>query len=191
MDRDTLASPVKSNMLALMKTGSSPALRAVLPATVAALALFLAACTYDAPLETGSTIPIDPAVLGTWQAVDPGNDEPETMVILPFSPHEYLVHYPARSEDGMYFRAYPIKVAGVACVQLELLGTLKGRETGRARFQVANYRITDGRLEIRTLNEALVSDELSGTEALRAAFTAKASEAELFTNPGVFTRANL
>lgn len=146
-------------------------------------------CIYDAPLESDHAVPVDPAVLGTWQSADPEETEKETMVILPFSETEYLVHYPADPEDGMYFRAYAINVAGVACVQLELLGSHKGRETGNTRFQVVTYRLADGQLEIRILNENLVGSDLSGRAALRDAFTKHASDPELFTNPGTFKRA--
>jgi hypothetical protein len=175
-------------MLLTMKTRSRRLFGRVLPATVIAWALLMTACSYDAPLETRHAIPVDPAVLGIWVSADPEDNEKETMVILPFSETEYLVHYPADADDGMYFRAYAIKVAGVACVQLALLGTPKGRETGTERYEVATYRLVDGRLEIRTLNKKLVDSELSGGTALREAFEKHSSDPELFTNPGTFTR---
>lgn len=173
-------------MFCTMKTRITRPWRAVLPA---AIGLLLTACTYDAPLVTQATIPIDPAVLGVWQAADDESDgAPARMVILPFSPTEYLVHYPTAQDDSMYFRGYAIQVAGISCVQLELLGSHRGRETGKDRYQVAQYALTGDKLEIRTLNDAVVSAELSGTAALHEAVQKNASHPDLFNEPGVFVR---
>jgi len=175
-------------MFSTMKTRTMQPLRAVLPAAVG-LGLLLAACTYDAPLETNHAIPIEPAVLGVWQATDDESEgAPARMVVLPFSPTEYLIHYPTAADDSMYFRGYAIEIAGIPCVQLELLGSHKGRETGKERHQVARYSLTGDRLEIRTLNADIVSSGLSGSAALREAFEKNASSPDLFQSPGVFVR---
>ncbi|MBE2213845.1 MAG: hypothetical protein IAE82_08235 [Opitutaceae bacterium] len=172
-----------------MKTRMLPPWRALLPAAATvASALLLTGCIYDAPLETRHTTPVDPAVLGVWEAVDPDDDGPETMVILRFSETEYLVHYPTKPADSMYFRAYAITEAGVPCVQVELLGSHDGLPTGTGRYQVVSYRLVAGQLEIRTLNDSLVSSELSGRAALREAFKKHARDPDLFTNPGTFKR---
>ena len=65
-------------------------------------------------------------MLGLWETLPENSDEEkERMMILKFSSTEYIIHYPVR-ENAMYFRAYPIKVGGVSCVQLQAIGSNEG-----------------------------------------------------------------
>lgn len=148
--------------------------------------LTLAACVYEAPLTTQHTLPIDQAVLGTWQTVS-GDGSVEHLRILRFSDTEYLVNH-AESDDQLFFRAYTIEVGGVSAVQLEFLGDDTRPVRGKNRYLVATYRIVDEMLEVRTLNSDLVGEELSDSESLRAAFTAHKENPELFNDPGLFKR---
>jgi hypothetical protein len=155
-------------------------------------ALLLAGCVYEAPLVVEHKIAIDPAVLGLWEEIPdtgqtPGPDH--RMMILKFSDTEYLVHYPTGS-DGIYYRAYPVKIGGLSCVQLQVLGTKDGppRKDQNTPFHAASYRLADGKLEIKTLNKDLVDEKLKTTKDLAAAFLARKDDAALFTNPGSFRK---
>ena len=150
-------------------------------------ALFLlSACVYEAPLSTQHTIPIDQAVVGTWEIVsDEGSDD--QLRILRFSDTEYLVS-DTTGDDELYFRAYAIELEGISMVQLEFLGDDKRPVRGANRYLVATYRFVDGLLEVRTLNSDLVADELTDSESLRAAFIAHKENPELFNDPGLFKR---
>jgi hypothetical protein len=108
---------------------------------------------------------------------------------LKYSDTEYLVNYPT-GKDGMYFRAYPIEVAGVSCVQVRFLGTAKGRADDEVKtpYQVVKYRLEDGGLVLAMLNTDLVSDELETLSELQAAFEKHKGDGELFDEPGRFRR---
>ena len=158
---------------------------------VALICVFLAAaCQYDAPLTTAHDIPIDPAILGTWVIVPSENDDPATLVrIHRFSDTEYAIHY-QESELGLYFRAYAINIAGVAAMQLELIGSDESAVGSDAedRYVVARYSMVNGQLEVSTLNTDLVSDKLADPESLREAFIANKNNPDLFNDPGLFKR---
>ena len=93
------------------------------------------------------------------------------MMILKFSSTEYIIHYPVR-KNAMYFRAYPIKVGGVSCVQLQAIGSNEGPpdQGEKGLYHVASYQLSDAKLEIKLLNEKLVDDELKKSADLPLAF---------------------
>ena len=159
---------------------------------LAGVLLLLAGCIYEAPLTGEHTIAVASAVLGLWEFV-PGEGEkpgpPERMMVLRYSDTEYLIHYPM-GQDGMYFRGYEVRVGGVPCVQLQLLGSEEGpvERNEKDLFQVASYQLVGDELLVRTLNRELVADELKDSAALRKAFLNHRSSKELFTNPGRFKR---
>ncbi|MGD9021155.1 MAG: hypothetical protein PVF46_05110 [Lysobacterales bacterium] len=158
------------------------------PAWLALLGtLLVGACVYDVPFVTEHDIPIDQAILGTWEIVSEEDDD-EQLRILRFSDTEYLVCDVDGEGDELYFRAYAIEVGGISAVQLEFLGDNKRPVRGDNRYLVASYRFVDGLLEVRTLNVELVDDELTDSESLRAAFMEHKENPELFNNPGLFKR---
>jgi hypothetical protein len=62
-------------------------MRALTPVLALVLVL-LSGCVYKAPVTTNHTIPVNPAVLGVWQAVpEPGKDldADERMLVLKYS----------------------------------------------------------------------------------------------------------
>jgi len=129
-------------------------------------------------------------VLGLWEIVpDDGKEKKERMMILKFSATEYIIHYPV-GEDAMYFRAYPIKLGGVSCVQLQAIGTNEGPPDKEQKnlYHVATYRLENEELEIRLLNEELVDDELKTYETLAHSFLKQRRNKKLFVNPGKFRR---
>lgn len=159
--------------------------------SVIAVTLFIAGCQYLAPLSEEHTISIDPSIIGLWEEVPEGGRPPDPddrMLILKYSDTEYLVHYPTR-KDEMYYRAYPIRVDGLPCVQIQLIGTADGDvKKGDRKYQVATYTIANGELEIKTLNTDLVDKDLPDTASIRQAFLKNKDNKGLFTNPGKFRR---
>lgn len=156
-----------------------------------AVTAFLA-CEFDVPLETAHTLAIDPEALGLWEPVPEDDQEEgksERMLILRFSDTEYLVHHPIGGDD-VYWRAYPIRIGGIDCVQLETIG-MEGRPSGLEdddRYHVAAYRLADGKLTIRLLNPDLVDDDAETTEELRASFLAHKDNPRLFVEPSSWRR---
>jgi len=160
--------------------------------------LFLAAaigCVYKAPLAEKQNLPIDPAVLGAWEESSVSNtvsagSVPEQMLILKFTDTEYLIHYPTGSK-GLYYRGYPIKVGGISCVQLQVVGSAQEPTQEAERlFTVVAYSVaTNGELEVRTLNTKILDEKrLETTEELKKAFLAHEKDPDLFANPGVFKK---
>lgn len=163
----------------------------IMSVIAAAVVLSFAGCQYLAPLTEEHTITIDPAVIGLWEEV-PEGDKPSDpngrMLILKYSDTEYLVHYPT-GKDEMYYRAYPIKVDGIPCVQIQLIGTADGDiSKGERKYQVTTYTISKGELEIKTLNTDLVDKDLSDTASIKKAFLNNKDNKDLFTNSGKFRR---
>jgi len=158
--------------------------------TVVALTLFIAGCQYLAPLALEHNIPIDPSVIGLWEEVPEGDkpsDPDDRMLILKYSDTEYLVHYPTRKDEG-YYRAYPVKVDGISCVQIQQIGTAEGDFKDARKYHVVSYSISSGELEIKVLNTDLVDKNLQDTALLKQAFLEKKDNKDLFTNPGRFRR---
>ena len=154
-------------------------------------AILLAGCQYEAPIADNQGIPIDTAVLGLWEPQPEGDQKPDPnnrMLILKYSDTEYLIHYPM-GEDSIYYRGYPIKPGGVSCVQLEVIGTWEGPPGAREKklYQVVNYAMKDGKLEVRTLNSDLFEDR-STTAELKQTFLDQKDNPNLFRDPGIFRK---
>ena len=150
--------------------------------------LFLAGCKYEKPLIKEHAIPVDSSVLGLWEPQPDEGEESgvdERMIILKFSDTEYLIHYPPGGNDEAYYRGYPIKIGGISCVQLQVIGTKDGmpKKDVKALFAVVSYELKKGILEIRTLNTDLVDDDLKTTEALVQTFLNYKDNKDLFTDP--------
>lgn len=156
------------------------------------VAWLLVGCEYESPLTKERSMAIDPAVLGLWEEKPDEGNKPkpdERMMILKYSDTEYLIHYPA-GEDGMYFRGYPIKIGGISCVQLHIIGAKNGppKKEQRKIFHVVSFKLKNNGLEIRTLNTDLVNKDLKTAEELRKAFLKHKDNKDLFQNPGVFRK---
>ena len=155
---------------------------------LAVAALVVGGCVYEAPLAEPQGRSIDPAVLGRWKATP--DDGGGSALVLAFSDEEYLVHYPLE-EDGIYFRAYPIELGGIACVQFKAVGTGEGPvdKDEKSLFHVLSYRIVDGELVVGLLNTELVDKGLTSSAALREAFLEHKDAPDLFTDEIKFRKA--
>ena len=159
----------------------------------ATIIFMLVGCQYESPLTKELNIAIDPAVLGVWEPIQDKNDKPqqdERMIILKYSDTEYLIHYPPGANDEAYYRGYPIRIGGLSCVQLQIIGTDDGplQNDEKDLFLVASYRLTGGKLEIKTLNTDLVDKDLKTTDGLRKAFLKHEDNKDLFKDPGFFRK---
>lgn len=157
------------------------------------MVLFFAGCKYETPLTKEHAIPVDSSVLGIWEPQSDEREESgadERMMILKYSDTEYLIHYPPGGNDETYYRGYPIKIGGISCVQLQVIGTEDGmpKRDVKDLFHVVSYELKKGILEIRTLNTDLVDNDLKTTEALVQAFLNHKDNKDLFTNSVRFKR---
>jgi hypothetical protein len=181
--------------------------RAALALLSSIAVICLAGCIYEAPLVAKHTIPIDPALVGLWEAMPKEPAEPEKddgrrskilddplagarLLIIKFSDTEYVIA--PGDQDGIYYRAYAIELGGKRCMQLEVIGTNEGPPDWEGKnpepFLVCSYEMKDGNLLVRFLNEEIVGDDLKTTEALQEAFLKNKDNAELFGEPSVYRR---
>ncbi len=150
--------------------------------------LAMMGCVYKAPLAPKQNIKIDNAVLGAWQATDAAAGIADKLVVLEYTDTEYLVCYQG-DKINMYFRGYPVKVEGISCVQLQLIGTADGVVKKEERkFNVLSYTASKDAIEIRLLNNEIIDAELATTEELQAAFAKNKDNAKLFGDAVKFTR---
>jgi len=165
---------------------------------IIALIFLIAGCEYETSLTDEHKIPVDKAVLGLWEAVpekgmvsDPKDgisDSKERLMVLKYTDTEYLVHYPTGNE-GFYFRGYPIRIGGVSCVQIRLIGDSNGDiETGERKYHVISYQFVKGELEIKTLNTDMVDKNITDRNKLKKAFLKNKNKSELFINPVRFRK---
>ena len=75
-------------------------------------------------------------------------------------------------KDSIYFRAYPISVGDVPCVQFEAIGSKEGavEKDEKKRFHLVAHRLAGDSLEIKLLNTERVDKSLGDSEALLKAF---------------------
>ena len=157
-----------------------------------ALFFLIAGCEYETFLTDEHKIPVDKTVLGLWEAVpEKGgvSDPKERLMVLKYTDTEYLVHYPT-GDEGFYFRGYPIRIGGISCVQIRLIGDSNGDiKTGDRKYHVVSYQFVNGELGIKTLNTDLVDNNLKDRNKLKKAFLMNKNKGELFINPVRFRKA--
>jgi hypothetical protein len=148
----------------------------------AAALLCIVGCEYEAPLTEEHTLPIDTRFVGLWSSVPnpkAKDQDVERAAIVRFSPTEYVIDYPEQ-ESGLYYRAYPIKVGGVDCVQLKALIHSSEGECDDAHYHVAKFEFIEGYFVVSLLNTKVVSTDLKTTEELSQSFIEHADHPELF-----------
>lgn len=158
-----------------------------------------AGCEYETSLTDEHKIPVDNAALGLWEAVpeksrvsdpkDTVSGSKDRMIVLKYTDTEYLIHYPT-GDEGFYFRGYPVRIGGISCVQIQLIGDSNGAiKTGERKYQVVSYQFVTGELEIKTLNTNLVEKNIKDRNKLKKAFLKNKNKGELFINPVRFRKA--
>ena len=160
--------------------------------TVALFAVCFAGCNYESPLVVENSVPVDAAILGSWETIPdeakPSEDKYEALV-LKFSDTEYSIQYPRQDKDSLYFRGYPIKVGGKTYIQIQLIGSEAGpvKDADR-KYDVLSYTVSADTLVISTLNTKIVDKTISRTEGLLKAFLENKDTPELFVNTVKFSK---
>jgi hypothetical protein len=148
----------------------------------------LAGCDYTVPLVTTPEIEIDKSVLGLWQT-STENGKTEQLLVLPLDKNEYLVSYPANTNDGMFARACLCRTGDKTLVQLNWFGTAEGKLPDDNRvYQFLTYTNTGDTLTIRLLNTDVVSKDVASTKELAKAIAANKDDAKLFKEATVFRK---
>lgn len=152
----------------------------------------LTACDYDVPLVGEASLPIDQALLGTWEAIPEDRDEqklPERIMIRQESANLYVIEY-GDGESVIYFKGWLAELEGSHFMQLEVTGDDKGPVDAKDDnlFSVVSYALGNGKLVVRSLNTDLVDAELADTAALQAAFAANRDNPSLFHKPRQFRK---
>jgi hypothetical protein len=151
---------------------------------LAAACLMIAGCDYTVPLAKTPVGDADPALAGLWRR--PLNDRTENLLVLPLSPREWMVAYPAASPDAMYARAWP---AGPARVQLQWIGTGKGNRPENDRvYQLADFSIAGDTLTIRVINAKVAGANAASPEELARAVEANKDDPGFYQEAMVFKR---
>jgi hypothetical protein len=150
----------------------------------------LAACDYTTPLVTRPETDIDNAVIGLWQRTD-NDGKAESLLVLPWSKREYLVAFPAGTNEAMYARGCLWRGADRTLVQLDWFGTGRGAlPDGDGRtFQFVSYKVESNTLRVALLNPEVVSNNLATAEVLIRAVSANKDHPKLFRDDMVFRKA--
>ena len=150
--------------------------------------IILTACDYDAPLAGEASLPIDQALLGTWEFIYEDRAEQkshERLVIRQESANLYAIEF-IDGESIIYFKGWLAELEGSHFMQLEVTGTDEGpvSDEDTELFSVVSYAMDNGELVYRSLNTDLVTTDLADTAALQAAFAAHRDDPSLFKESG-------
>ncbi len=153
-----------------------------------ASAVTLAGCDYTVSLTDAPELPIDKALVGSWERTT-NQGERQHLLFLPISKTEYLVSFPAGEKDAMFARACLCKAADQTFIQVTWFGTARGLtpEDGRV-YQYATYEVKDNTLRGRLINADVVDREVTSAAALRAAIEANRENPKLFRDVWEFTK---
>ena len=155
---------------------------------VCALCILTAGCVYEVPLATESRQEVNRQLLGLWQTVS-DDGTVNTLLVLPWGDREYLVEYPCRLEDGLFFRAFVAQTGETPIMQFRLLGTAKGQlPENRSVYHYGTFRVDARELVLRLINPDVVSKDLASSAALAQAISDNREHPALFNNQTVFRR---
>lgn len=148
----------------------------------------LAGCDYAVPLVKTPELAIDPGGIGLWQR-SKEDGQKESLLVLPLNKHEYMVSFPAGSENAMFARACLCRTADRTLVQLEWVGTAQGKlpEDNRV-FQFATYSVVGDTLTVRMLNADIVKKEVTSSDELAKAIAGNKDNPNIFRDKMVFTK---
>ena len=155
--------------------------------------LILAACDYDVPLVGKASLPIDQALLGTWETIvvdGDGQEPPDRILIRQESANLYVIEH-IDGDSIIYFKGWLAELAGSLFMQVEVTGDNAKGPVGAEDnnlFIVASYALIDDTLEVRVLNNELVNADLADTAAMQAAFVANRDDPSLFVKFAQFRK---
>jgi hypothetical protein len=147
-------------------------------------------CDYTVPLVTTPGIEIDKSVLGLWQTTTE-DGKTEQLLVLPLDKNEFLVSYPANTNEGLFARACLCRTGDKTLVQLKWFGTAEGKLPDDNRvFQFASYTVTSDKLTVRLLNTDVVDKDVASTRELAKSIAANKDNTNLFKKAAVFMKVN-
>ena len=168
----------------------APFFVSVLLATV--LPVILSSCLFKDPVFTEGFAKTDDSLVGVW-TLEEGADDPAKAELAAFfkvDETNFMLHYPAREKDGMYFAAQPLKVNGRDLLQLRGLGTLVNRPVKPGDKEVYTLvwieKQADGSLKVRPLKGDL--GQKTTAEVRKMIEDKGAKWEEIFVDPKVFKR---
>ena len=147
--------------------------------------IFAAGCDYDIPLIEIKGLPLEPSLIGVWEAPE---NQKEKIIISKRSQFEYSIRLLSQNDEGTFFLAYPIKVANILCLQLIATDEKYTLVNKTKKYLVISYENSGGNLIIKKLNTDIVSNELKSSIELRKAFLKNKDNKNLFTEIGKFKK---
>jgi hypothetical protein len=124
----------------------------------ALLPVMLSACLFKDPVFTTGFVKADNSITGVWVAEDEADDMEKADLAACFKVDEgtYILHYPAREKDGIYFAMQPLRVRDRDVLQVRALGTLKDGPVRPGDKEVYTLiwieKKETGKLSVRPLN---------------------------------------
>ena len=167
----------------------------------AIILLVLTACDYKAPLVGVASLPIDQALLGTWESLEERDgQEPSLLrvVIRQKSANQYEIAVGDGGESTDYAIGWLAELEGVRFIQTKYIHDKNGPVDANhvtiggmkftSLFSVFSYALNNDELVLQQFNKDLVNTNLTDTAALQAAFVANRDNASLFHEPGQFKK---
>jgi hypothetical protein len=159
----------------------------------AIILLVLTACDYAAPLVGEASLPIDPALVGTWEMLEERDgQEPSLLrvVIRQKSANQYEIAVGNGGESTDYAIGWLAELEGIRFLQTQYTGDKDGPVDVKYTrlFSVYSYALHNDELVLQQLNKDLVNTNLTDTAALQAAFVANRDNPSLFHEPGQFKK---
>ncbi len=158
---------------------------------LAMLVFSLGACRFQEPVFTDGFAKTNPRFGGVW-AMEGEERDPRKMdfaVCVPLDEERYILHYPTREKDGMYYEAKPLMIRDRLLMQLRILASFSG---GIPKADVERYTLiwiekdADGqRLHVRALGGDGVKDK-TPAQIRTAIETPSTDWGKLFGEPAVF-----
>ncbi|MFI4910565.1 MAG: hypothetical protein ACIAQZ_02730 [Sedimentisphaeraceae bacterium JB056] len=156
-----------------------------------AAGMVLVGCQYEAPLSQPQGLEIDRGLIGSWlQSSDEVKEgkQPASVLVFEFTEKEYLISY---SEDDqiLYFRGYPVELAGEPYLQMQLLGTAETPVGSDDRkYHLAKYDFDTEMMEFSLLNTDVVDKTITDSDELKEMFLKNKDNKQLFSESSVFLR---
>ncbi len=147
-------------------------------------------CDYTLKLVDKPTINIDRSVIGLWQRTN-DNGQIENLLILPLDNKEYMVSFPAGSNNAMFARASLWSEKEMVLVQLNWFGTADGKiPNDKKTFQYASYKVNDVSLTVSLLKPETISEKLTSTKKFVQNIEKNKNNPKLFRSKMVFKKLN-
>jgi hypothetical protein len=156
------------------------------------MAILFAGCEYDAPISGPQGLDIDSSLTGLWidSSAKESDEDPSSLLILEFSQKDYLIAFSAEGET-MYFKGYPVELAGDKYVQVQLIGSDKMSAQKKDRkFHLVSYEAAGNRLELSLLNSDVVDSDLTDSKKLHKLFMENKDNDNLFREVSTFVKAS-